>query len=704
VPAQADTVGRYQLRATLGAGGFAIVYHAYDPLLVRDIALKVLQPHPARDAAVRARFLREGRALARVRHPNVVTVYEGGEDDTGRAYLAMELVDGRTLGAVLAERGPLPLTGTLTVVEQIARALDAVRAAGLVHRDVKPDNIMLEHGSGRVVLLDLGIAHALDLPAVTAADRVVGTPALMAPEQVTAGGQVTPRTDVYQLGASAYAMLAGRAPFEGTPAAVLDAVANRAPPDLGALRPDLPRAVVEAVAQAMAKDPARRPASAGAFAARLRTAATAVQTDDAPAVGPPPEPRAAAHGVPTLPPRAPAGVGTRSWAPAPHLGDTALRPGVPEPPPVAGEPPTIRLPEHTPPAGRTLPIRRRRWRAAVVLLVGVAALVGAAFTLRADAGRLLPGGTATGRQDGTSAPATVTDLRVSDNETDRRQGPLVVGESVAACFTLSPGVGGRTLDVVLTSDGVTPAGAGDPAVVGRAGPVPRRAGEGCYAVRVIRPPLAPGRYRVTVLDGGQALADASFTARARPGDVVVRENFDTAGAGLLRTDFFDPAQVTVTVEGGELVIRQLDPRPRSTPAVPLVGTYDDATIAVDARLEGETAGRYVAVGCRGGSDRGYAFLVEPALGRFALLRFDGGAQTALAAFQESDAVRRGNATNRLELTCAGGTITAALNGVTLATVEDGTHAAGFLWLQGNAFGNTPATAEARFDHLLVTQR
>ncbi len=279
VDGQPLVIGRYEVRAELGAGGFATVYRAYDPALDREVALKVLHAHLAGDPFIRERFLREGRALARVRHPNIVHVYDAGEAGA-LAYLAMELVEGRPLDAILRERGRLSLPEVLAITDQVAGALAAVHARQLVHRDVKPNNILIEHGTGRAVLLDLGVARDLASPAVTTT-VIVGTPTYMAPEQVT-GGPVTPRTDVYQLGATVYALLTGRPPFQGEPFQVMDAIVRAAPPDLGALRPDLPPAVVATVAEAMAKDPARRPPDARAFAAALRAGAEAPPAPVAP--------------------------------------------------------------------------------------------------------------------------------------------------------------------------------------------------------------------------------------------------------------------------------------------------------------------------------------------------------------------------------------------------------------------------------------
>jgi tRNA A-37 threonylcarbamoyl transferase component Bud32 len=392
-------IGRYQIIGEVGAGGFATVYRARDPMLDREVAVKVLHAHLARDPQLRERFVREGRALARVRHPNVVQIYDAGEvngpgSGAGPVYLAMEFVPGRTL-AQIARGRLMPLAEVLSVVRQIAPALDAIHAAGLVHRDIKPANILIEErgaGPGRAVLLDLGIARSMDNTGLTTSGLLLGTPGYLAPEQVEGAAEVGPSTDVYQLGATTYALLAGRPPFEGDTAQVLYAVAHRAPRDLAELRPDLPPHAVAAVAEALAKSPSRRPARATDFAASLDGHAPA--TPRLPPAPPPPPPIDPTLPLPAIPPEG--WEGTTVVHPASGSGRPAgggMLPGwggVPQP----------------------APVPRRWWlpfaAAGAALALGGAALGGYAVSRSRDGTAASP--TASARASAATPSATATTL------------------------------------------------------------------------------------------------------------------------------------------------------------------------------------------------------------------------------------------------------------------------------------------------------
>ncbi len=266
--------GRYELGAPVGAGGMARVVRGHDRLLDRLVAVKLL-PAAGVDAAGRERFRREARSAARFNHPNAVTVYDAG-DDGGQLYLVMELIDGPSLAQRLALSGPMQVDAALHVADGVLAALDAAHRAGIVHRDVKPGNVLLA-ADGTVKLADFGIARRLDDLAhdLTATGLVVGTPAYASPEQL-AGEPATPASDIYSTGVLLYEMLAGTPPYVGESAAATALAHQSAPvPDLAAARPDVPPAVADAVGRSMAKNPADRFVSAGAMRAALagRTAA-----------------------------------------------------------------------------------------------------------------------------------------------------------------------------------------------------------------------------------------------------------------------------------------------------------------------------------------------------------------------------------------------------------------------------------------------
>ncbi|MFN8559023.1 MAG: serine/threonine-protein kinase [Dehalococcoidia bacterium] len=319
-------LGRYELRARLGRGGFATVYRAWDPRLRREVALKALSLDWSEDEDVVRRFLAEAQKLAALQHPNIVTVYELS-DPSERPYFTMELIEGRSLAELLQHGGRLVLPHVVEIVARLADAIDTLHAARVVHRDVKTPNVMLSN-SGRVVLMDLGIARDMTGPQTTAHSRLLLSPESAAPEQIQ-GRMAGPAADIYALGIITYQMLAGRPPFQGDTAALLYAHVHTLPPPLANLCPGLPPPVYAAVDAALRKDPAARPASAGAFARMLTGAAPAPTLDhgeDAdrpmPPTGeaatrpwPPVAPTAAATAPAMRPPAAPAArPGSLHWA------------------------------------------------------------------------------------------------------------------------------------------------------------------------------------------------------------------------------------------------------------------------------------------------------------------------------------------------------------------------------------------------------
>jgi len=268
----AELGGRYLLEDLIAAGGMGEVWRGVDPSLQRRVAVKVLLPSLVADAAFITRFRTEARMMAALRHPGIVQVYDYGQDalpDGGMLdYLVMEFIDGTPLSTALRQAGTFGPRQTMEIVAQAAEALQAAHDAGIVHRDVKPSNLLIRPG-GAVVLVDLGLARSTAAAGITGTNVVMGTAHYMAPEQAE-GRPVTPATDVYALGAVAYCCLAGRTPYVGDgPLDVLGQLMHGPPPTLP---PDVPPAIAAVVTRAMAKDPARRYPNAAALAEAARSA------------------------------------------------------------------------------------------------------------------------------------------------------------------------------------------------------------------------------------------------------------------------------------------------------------------------------------------------------------------------------------------------------------------------------------------------
>jgi serine/threonine protein kinase len=278
--ASETTLGdRYVLAERIAVGGMGEVWRASDQVLGRTVAVKVLKPEYAADPAFLERFRNEARHTAALSHPGIANVFDYGEIGD-RAYLVMECVAGEPLSTVLGREGRLPVDRTLDVVGQAALALQAAHDVGVVHRDVKPANLLIRP-DGVVKVTDFGIARAVDAAPVTQTGLVVGTAAYLSPEQA-AGKPVTPASDVYSLGIVAYECLAGHRPFAGDSAVgIAMAHINDAP---APLPKDVPPIAADFVMQALDKDPSRRQSSAGDFGRTALALATTLRH------APPPEP------------------------------------------------------------------------------------------------------------------------------------------------------------------------------------------------------------------------------------------------------------------------------------------------------------------------------------------------------------------------------------------------------------------------------
>ena len=260
--------GRYRLDERIATGGMGDVWRGTDVVLGRVVAVKVLRPAMMADPEFAGRFYGEARTMAAFRHPGVVEVYDyasagDSQDEDGCAYLVMAYVDGEPLSTRLKEAGRLGVDETMSVVAQVADALDAAHATGTVHRDVKPGNLIVRP-NGAVILVDFGVARSNAVTSLTGINSIVGTALYMAPEQV-AKGNVSPATDIYALGALAYHCLAGRPPFDGDNA--LQVALRHLEDEPEPLPDDVPEPVRALISRAMAKHPADRFASAAEMAA-----------------------------------------------------------------------------------------------------------------------------------------------------------------------------------------------------------------------------------------------------------------------------------------------------------------------------------------------------------------------------------------------------------------------------------------------------
>ncbi len=267
------TFGRYQIIDKLGRGAMGLVYRAIDPLIERELAIKTLLPDLPEDivAEVRERFLREARAAGKLSHPNIVTVFDVGEQD-GVGYIAMELVAGRSLQQILREPESLPFDTVAEIAAQVADALDHAHGHSIVHRDVKPGNVMVAP-SGRAKLTDFGIAW-VPSSSMTQTGAALGSPKYMSPEQAT-GQPVEPRSDVFTLGVLLYEMLTRRNPFsredDVSPFDVMDRIAQEPHPPVREINPEVPAAFEQIIDRALAKKPEDRYASAAEMANALRS-------------------------------------------------------------------------------------------------------------------------------------------------------------------------------------------------------------------------------------------------------------------------------------------------------------------------------------------------------------------------------------------------------------------------------------------------
>jgi eukaryotic-like serine/threonine-protein kinase len=454
------TLGRYRLEASLGRGGMAEVFRAVDTQLGRTVAVKVIQPAFAAQEEFRERFLREARLVAALHHPNVLALFDFGDED-GLPYLVMPYVEGGTLSDRMAGR-PLPQAAVARWVRHLGAALDAAHEAGVLHRDVKPGNVLLDRGE-RALLADFGIASAADSSTrLTATGMVVGTPGYMAPELVQ-GLAASPASDRYALAVLAYEMLSGSPPFTGESSlAILHQHATQPVPPISARDPGLPAALDGFFAAALAKDPAARPASGRQLAEGLAALLPGAE---------PPTPATATEVTAVSPPRPAPGRASGARAagsPAPgSAASAAAARGAAAglPPPATGR--------RSPSSAMTLlvsptsPSRSRLARLgrtlAAVVLVALAALVVARVLRHPEATAPAAGPATDGAGSGASGGA---------RPAAALSPPAQPGEPAAEAGGLAP------VPEEIAADGGNAAGAEPPPAASAATPAPTPPGPG----------------------------------------------------------------------------------------------------------------------------------------------------------------------------------------------------------------------------------
>jgi serine/threonine protein kinase len=443
--------GRYRLHSLLGAGGMAEVYDGRDERLARPVAVKLLRPDLAAVADLRRRFELEARAAARLTHPNVVAVYDAGEDN-GRSYIVMERLRGESLADTI-KRGPVDLGWLHRLAGDVLGALGAAHEAGIIHRDIKPANILFGP-DGRAKVADFGIARVIESPAADAANvetaaaltgvgLVVGTAAYLAPERAM-GEPATPQSDLYSLGVVLYEALTGTKPFPGTtPVAIAAAAVQGAAQDPLVLRPDADRQLVSVISRAMALDPAQRYATAAAMAADLRRQPSPV-TEIMPAGRPVALPVGAQIPPPLrVPPPPPIPASIPAGAASASASATRPLPGSHEPP--------------------FAPHHRRRWVLPVLVAGAVLALVAVLIVAQSGSGKSATSTAAT-------TPRVTTTTAIPRSTVTATTAPPVVGpaptdpvaiaiKAIAARLARSKSAAAGELAAGLNSVAATPEGA-----------------------------------------------------------------------------------------------------------------------------------------------------------------------------------------------------------------------------------------------------
>ncbi len=676
--------GNYRLTDLVGSGGYADVYLARDLRTNTLVAVKILHQHIARDPDLAARFEREAALARRLQTPHIARVLDAGQDATSPPYMVMEYVQGLTVAELLRRHGPFPIPDAVHIVDQVLSALGTAHALGIVHRDIKPQNLMIDAGR-HLKVLDFGIARVAGAGTMTASGHLLGTPEYMALEQVE-GRPVDHRADLYAAGAVLYQLLTGRPPYVRLADTdiweLIRKVRTEPPPSIRLLRPDVPSPLAALVERAMARNPVDRFQSAQEMREALAVAAgTDSPTPRPAALAPPaaslPPDTRPTREMPAVPTAGPYPPRPASPVPAPPLpsGATRIMPAVPGAAPLRptnpyGVPSPQRGPGGTTPsppfqqtghgAGNRQGAGRGLSNATIAMLaVGAVVLV----VVGALLGRLvpLPGGS------GTPTPTAVAAATAT-------RPPATVAASGAVVASPSP----------------------SPAEVARAAAI-------SSPVAASSPVPSPS---LSVAASPGAVASPSPAPKpTTPPGVFVADNFDQEEFGQLQRTSPRPNDYTFAYDAGEYVMTKINPALPAAPIVFVPGTFNNSVLAVDVRIMGNVASRYAFVVCRdqstGGQTKQYRASIVPDGRRVILSRWDSGTQRVLSEARDEPAIRTGNAVNRLELRCTGVRIAAVVNGKVVATADDMTLDKGEHGLGAGTFAGVEGTLEARFDNLDV---
>ncbi|AKF07818.1 serine/threonine-protein kinase [Sandaracinus amylolyticus] len=417
--------GKYDLSAILGRGGMGTVYAGVHAWTGRQVAVKLLRPALAEDPNIVRRFLREARAAAALRHPHVVDVLDMGQEDDGAVYMVLELLEGESLGALLRRRKRMTPEELLPIVLPVADALVDVHAKGLVHRDLKPDNVFVARGRGdRSVpkLLDFGIAKILEDTSGTPGTRtgaIVGTPHYMSPEQASGSGEIGPASDVWSFGVLLFECLSGKLPYDAeTATGVLVKIMTSTPPSLSRVAPDVPRPLVRVIEHAMQNDAAARFLDARVMRDALRDAATQLGIaipDEVP-------------DEPSAPPPARTGDLAPIEVQVASSERTGDRSAIESAPTIESQPAARRDDESVTPAPSVQLPPRRRFYFNAAIVVAVVALAVVAYALGASSSR-------TARTEPT-APSTATASARDHEAIDAASAAIVSDASVVTTPTV----------------------------------------------------------------------------------------------------------------------------------------------------------------------------------------------------------------------------------------------------------------------------